>query len=369
MRNIERILLFIETGGPGGAERVVAALAKGFKDLGKKVDVCTLRTGWLTEELAAIGVPHHLIESTRGFDVFLPLKIARLAKSLKVDVLHTHLLDSNFYGAIAARIAGIPHLATEHGDVHHTQKKRFLSLKLGCLNLLQTKISAVSEFTAKRLAELGINKSNISCIGNPMELATPLPGIRAKIRSELGVAPDRQNHWLWLHVANFRPVKDQATLIKGFAAACKNSPIPQSLALVGDGELKPELQHLASSLGVQNLVHFVGFQNNVPHWLCAADGFILSSRSEALPMSVLEAGMSGLVLVSSAVGGVPEIITPATGYLFKAGDSEELGEVLSKVVTNIPRSLQLAQAAREQIIAKYSTEKILEELLSVYSGI
>ena len=79
--------------------------------------------------------------------------------------------------------------------------------------------------------------------------------------------------------------------------------------------------------------------------------------------------MSGLTLVSSAVGGVPEIITPTTGYLFSAGNSDELGQVLTKAVTNIPRSLQLAQAAREQIIAKYSTEKILEELLSVYSGL
>ena len=126
MKDIRRILLFIETGGPGGAERVVAALAKGFKELGKQVNVCTLRTGWLTEELAAIGVPHHLIESGRGFDVFLPFKIARLAKSRNADVWHTHLLDSNFYGAIAARISGIPPLATDHGDVHHTQKKRFL---------------------------------------------------------------------------------------------------------------------------------------------------------------------------------------------------------------------------------------------------
>ena len=373
--NFERILLFIETGGPGGAERVVLTLAEGFAAAGKEVTVATLRQGWLTEQLqsdrlARLGVSYVALPSAKSLDIGLPFRLAKLAKEKRADILNSHLLDSTFYAALASKLSRVPHLGTEHGDIHHINRRRFFGAKLKTLAALHTKFSAVSKFTAEALIENGIARQNVSVVGNPIEIGSPASNSRQQTRAELGVAADRAQHWLWLHVANFRPVKDQETLLRGFALSCRSAAIPQTLAIVGDGELRPKFEALAAELGISGNVHFLGFRNDVPRWLYAADGFVLTSKSEALPMAILEAAMAGLVVVSSAVGGVPEVIEPLkTGFLFSPGNAEELGSALSSAVAAIPRSLQIAATCRETVIARFSTEAVVAQYFQLFAAL
>jgi glycosyltransferase involved in cell wall biosynthesis len=361
------LLLFIETGGPGGAERVVLHLAGAFRERGHAVSTATLREGWLTENLAAAGIDHTLVRSESRLDLTLPLRLARLAKRKGAALIHSHLLDSNLYAALAAKAGGIAHLATEHGDVHHIARKRLAGAKLRVLALLGTRFTAVSDFTAGRLAELGIGAESIDAVPNPIPAPEPAgAGERAVARASLGVDVESEGHWLWIHVANIRPVKDQETLVRGFARAREHARRPQTLAIVGDGPARPGLEALAGSLGLGDSVRFLGFRDDVPRWLAAADGFVLSSRSEAMPMSLLEGMAAGLYPVATDVGGVREVIRSGEGRLVRPGDPEALGRALAAAADDAGASREIAAAGAGRVRREYSVESIAARYEAIY---
>lgn len=363
--------MFIETGGPGGAERVVVQLARGLQSRGVDVLVASLRTGWMTDNLIRHSVPYRQLPSSRKFDITLPFRLARLFKSERCDVLLTHLLDSNFYGALASRLGAFPHLAVEHGDVHHIEGKKFSQFKLRISALLRTRFIAVSDYTSRQLTSLGISPSRITVIRNPLPSFPPLlPDERSRLRARLRASLCTENSWLWIHVANIRPVKDQETLIKGFAHALTIAPA-QVLCIIGDGPQRASLQMLAESLGIERKVHFLGFRDDVGSWLQASDGFVLTSLSEAMPMSVLEAVSTALYIVSSNVGGMSEIIGSGCGSLFERGNAPELGQRLAEVVSVPEVSKRIAMETREKLFSICGDSIVVaryEDLLSSVAG-
>ena len=363
-----KVLQFIETGGPGGAERVVSEIAAGLKARNIETAVLTLRTGWLTETLDSMGIKRFHIASEKKLDWRLPFRIARLIREEQFTVLHSHLLDSNFYGGIAARIARVPHLATEHGDVHHIKAKHLMRVKLKILAMLDSHFSAVSQYTADYIRKFGVKKPQICTIGNPVSLPRPRdPRERIETRASFGITEDAATHWLWLHVANLRLVKDQGTLIRGFAEAVKRSRHRQTLVIAGDGPERAKLERLANDLDIANSVRFLGFQQDIPRLLYAADGFVLTSRSEAMPMALLEAALAGLVLVSSEVGGIPEIIhRDESGFLFPAGDASALARRMNEALEHRGRSSAFAERAKRLVETHHSLDSVLEAYLSAY---
>ena len=102
-----------------------------------------------------------------------------------------------------------------------------------------------------------------------------------------------------------------------------------SLALVGDGEMRGELHGLVRALGLERVVHFTGFRHDLESVAASTDIAVLSSDSEGTPVSLIEAGAAGKPAVATAVGGVPEIVTPATGVTVPAGDYEAFGAKLA----------------------------------------
>ena len=337
---------------------MVLLLAGGFRDKGKEVRVYTLQDGWLNDELSKIGLHPTIIQSKRRFDFGLAQRVAAELRRSGAQVLHSHLLDSNVYGALGARLAGVPHVATDHGDVHLPKRKKFLRTKILIARTLGSVFTGVSQFTCKRLVELGANAQSTQLIYNPVVAATQLSASeKLSLRREMGVPGGA---WAWLHVAMLRPVKDQQTLLRGFALARAQTTVSQHLVIVGDGEDRVALESLTSELGLQKSVSYLGIRSDVPKLLSAADGFVLSSVSEALPMTVLEAGMAGLLVVSSQVGGVPEILEHGrNGYLFTPRDVSGLSEILVKAVSHPAESKNLAQVAKQVFENRFSRDVIL----------
>ena len=361
-------LLIIETGGPGGAERVVSTLAKWLKQQNIDLGVVTFREGWLTEELDSHDIKRYLIESTRKLDLSLPLRLAKLIRKESYTIVHSHLLDSNFYGSIAARLANVPHLATEHGDVHHIGQKSFLQTKIKTISLLGSHCAAVSGYSADKLKELGFSTKRLLSIPNPIFLADQNENIRKEKRTELGITQDWREHWLWIHVANLRPVKDQETLLRAFAESLKNSKQPQSLALIGDGEEKSKLLTIAKKLQITEQVYFLGFRQDVRSWLHAADGFLLSSLSESLPMALIEAATNGLFIISTRVGGVAEIVaSPEYGTLVPKANPEALGSAIKQALQNPEQTKAGGQALKDYAQKRFSVDSVMEKYLEMYS--
>jgi|GEM_PF-1459912 len=362
-----RVMLFIETAGPGGAESVVFSLASGLRARGIYVVVLTLSEDHLTAQLTEAGIPWIKIESRRKFDISLPFRIARQIRSNKVNILHSHLLDSNFYGSISARIAGVPHLASEHGDVHHPQKKIFLKFKLQFASLLGSYFGAVSDYTLNKLRSYGLNQLRLIQLPNPVpapQLCTPEEC--AAIRNELfpGVAPET---FIWIHVANLRAVKDQKTLLRGFAKSLELSQQAQVLCLVGDGPERAAIQSLIEELCLQGKINLLGFRADARKLLLGANGFILSSRSEALPVSLLEAGAAGLVLISSKVGGVGEIIEDEkSGLLFRPGDSEMLAQKIREILDHPEERREYSREIKAFVERHFVIDRVVDEHIDLY---
>ena len=365
---LDRVMLLIESGGPGGAERVVLKLATGLRDRGLEVAVVTTREGWLTDRLAEARIAHERIDAGGRLDPGFAWRIAGQIRDRGSQVLHSHLLDSNLYGAIAAKIAGVRHVATEHGDVHHTQAKKFLTAKVRLISGLGSQMTAVSQFTANRMAELGANSGRICRVGNPVEMPQARDdGCAERLRKEVGIVDPA--HWLWTHVANLRPVKDQDTLLAGFAHALRLGPRGQTLCLLGDGDQRTRLEARALELGIGEQVHFLGFRDDVMDWLQASDGFVLSSRSEAMPMSLLEASLAGCFPVCTRVGGVSEVvIDTVTGSLVAAGDAQAMGVAMSQAAQRADRSRQMARDMQCRVEQEFGMARILDAYLDLYAG-
>jgi glycosyltransferase involved in cell wall biosynthesis len=358
-----KILQFIETGGPGGAEKVVSLLCKQLKEEGHQVFAGTLREGWLTQELDKLEIKRLKFNTSKIFDLKLILHLIRFCKKEKIEVIHSHLLDSNFYCAIAALILKIPLIATEHGDIHHLKKKKFTSLKVKVVSILAKYISAVSEFSRNALILKGASDKKVVVIRNPISIYQKIETSREFLN-----LPINESDWLWAHVANLRPVKDQVTLLKGFHKSKELSKIPQKLLLIGDGDLLLELKQIVVDLNIQDDVFFLGFRDDVKKILSVCNGFILSSISEAMPMSISEAILADLIVISSSVGGIPEIILDnKTGFLFEAKNEQELAIKISKTLTFNKEELEtIKSSAKNNLLANYSLEKITKEFLKYY---
>ena len=359
-----KVLLFIESAGIGGAERMVLEMLSLLRGQGVDASFLGVRKGWLTDELKKRQIPVNFVETADKLSFHF--KIAKVVKDSGADLVNSHSLDTNFHTALAAKVGGFKHLATEHGDVHHSDKRRNLESKLKVLKFLGTEFNAVSEFSKSKLSTMGIAAKKISTIANPVNLnIEDHSQHRDQVRAELGISKE---DWLWIHVANLRPVKDQHTLIKGFAESFKTNK-EQALAIAGDGDLRPELESLAKELGVDKQVHFLGFTQDAPKYLAASDGFILSSLSEAMPMSLLEAAAMRLVLVGSSVGGIPEVINKDTGYLFEAKNYKELAERLNQIVLDRDEAKQKAENSFMLTKSTYSAESIATSYLERYKEI
>ncbi len=340
---MKKILLFIESGGPGGAERVVLELAQGLIKAGNQVEVAGFRTGWFTDRLKELNIKH--IKISFGNKLNLILELKKVFKNY--DIIHSHLLDSNFYCSIASKLAGVKHIATEHGDVHHSSKKKFLKLKFKTIALLDSQICAVSEYTKSKILALGLKK--VEVVGNPYT-ALKVDKDSSEVRELLGIKLDT---WIWIHVANLRPVKDQETLIKALAKTKKE----QKLLLAGSGKLEKKLKELSKSLNIENKIIFLGHREDIGNLLNASNGFILSSLSEAMPMSLLEAGSFGLTLVGSNVGGIPEVIKNKE-FLFEPKDTTRLSEIMDE---------QTKFSSKDLIDNNFTNEVVVKKYLDLYN--
>jgi glycosyltransferase involved in cell wall biosynthesis len=262
------------------------------------------------------------------------------------------------YAGPAARAAGgIPVIHTEHGK-HYAARWR--TRMLGRLaGRFADRFLCVSGDIAAEVERHGIvPKRKLGVVPNGIDsgrFATRCD--RDAARAELGI-PARAP--LVGTVGRLNEVKRQDRLIRGFAEVVKLVP-EAHLLLVGDGPLLGELRDLAGRLNVAKQVHFAGYQSHPERYLATIDIFALTSRSEGMPLAVLEAWAAGVPVIASNVGGLREMIDHGrTGLLFDAEDERALATILSDLIADDGRARALADAGRREVEAKYSLRGMSE---------
>ena len=361
-----RVALAIESSGPGGAENMVLALARALRERGDEPVLVSLRPGWMTERAEREGLPVWIVPQKPGLDLaWVPRFAARLRRE-RIGVLHAHEFAMNVYGGAAARLAGVRAVATIHGRQWVTARPR-RALAYRVLHRLGMPVVAVSHDLAGFLAAgLGIAQSRIEVVHNGIEVA-PLPDagaateLRRAARAALGVPAAGD---LLVAVGNLYPVKDHATLVRALART------PEArVAIAGRGGEESALRELAAELGVSDRLHLLGLRDDVERVFAAGDVFVQPSRSEGLPLAVLEAMAAGLPVVASRVGGMPEAVRDGeSGYLVPPAEPEVLADALRKVLEAPDRGLSLGRAGWERVRSDFSLDHMTARYRALYAG-
>ena len=359
-----RVVLAIESSGPGGAEQVVLHLAQALRARGMDVIVATQRPAWLTERLAQVGLPVWIDPQRSGWDPAWLLRFARRLRRERVDLLHAHEFAMAAFGGAAARVAGVPALATLHGR-HWISGRAARGRALGLLQRCGLGLAAVSTDLAGYLAAAaGVSRTSIAVVENgivpPARLGTlERARVRDEVRRELGLDPESP---LVVAVGNLYAVKDHATLLRALSELDG-----VHLAIAGRGDERDALEGLAGELGIASRLHLLGLRDDVARWLAAADVFAHPSRSEELPLAVLEAMAAGGAVVATRVGGVPDaVVHEETGLLVEVGDAGAIAAAIASLLAAPERRRVLGEAARKRIEERFTVERMVERYLQLY---
>ncbi|MGK3992140.1 glycosyltransferase [Sorangium sp. So ce1024] len=356
----------------GGAEQVVVDLAGLQREAGHEVMVVGIDMnpdGPRADQLRARGVAVHMVPKRPGFDLRLPGKLAAFFAKHGVSIVHSHNQLPLIYATAAGRLHRVPVCHTLHGAVFDQGRRawlRHMAAKLADAHV------AVSQSTADFMLkhnEVPVSKLHVVLNGIDLSRFRPDAAARARIRAELGIPQDA---WVAGAVGRLSQVKNHALLLRAAAAAGVLSGDSDNarLLLVGDGPEAAPLRALAEELGIGDRVVFAGERHDVPELLSSIDVFVLSSSSEGLPLSMVEAMATGLPVLSTAVGGIPALVSDGeTGFLVPSGDVDALGAKLAVLKADPGQARAMGKQGRQLALARYSAERMMASYMDIYEAL
>jgi len=348
-----RVALMLETDGPGGAEVVVQQLAEELRRRGNEVVPVgpAQGFGWLSARLKAAGFEPETFTLRRALDWACVRGLREVFARRKVDVVHSHEFTMCVYGALAARLHGLPHVTTMHGNQTMTRAlRRRVALRWAFRN---SRAAAVSQATKRQLdADLGLAPGALTVVHNGIP---ERPGDPAPIRRELGVQP---GELLIAAVGNLDPRKAHINLLRALELLGRAGlPTCWRVAIAGGrgGPEREPLEAFAREHGFAERLHILLERSDIPNLLAAADVFCMPSLWEGLPLAVLEAMFAGKPIIASGVSGIPEAITSGThGLLTPPGDIGALADALRSVLGSAELRARLGAAARARAKAEFA---------------
>lgn len=349
-----RLLFVITSLAYGGAESLVVELARRFQWLGWKVGVVSMvKPQAYEEELRADGVEVFSLEMRRGLpDPRGLLALASIYRRFGPDVVHAHMVHANLLARLARLLTPLQALIC---TAHNTREGGPL-LDVGYrftdpMAEFTTNVSPAGVTRYREVRAIREGKSGYVPNGISLQRFSRDPSARQRLRAELGAG----DGFIWLTVGRITEQKDYPNLFRALAAA----PSPSLLWLVGEGELREECEAMVADLGLGSRVRFLGVRKDVHELMSAADGFVLGSAWEGLPMVLLEAAASGLPMVATDVGGVSEVVRPGTGLLVPSADSVALGAAMQEIEKR-PREVrtEMGRVAREGVLTTFDIEVV-----------
>jgi glycosyltransferase involved in cell wall biosynthesis len=344
----------------GGLERLVVALVQKGIVRGQEITVvCLERLGTLAPEVEGLGGRVVCLNKRPGIRLRTVRRLKSLLAELQPHVVHTHQIGALFYAGLAARRADVPVVVhTEHGKTYAGRwRTRLLGRFAG---RLAGRFICVSRDIAEEVLNYRIvPRRKVVVVPNGID-AAPFRGhnnSEALLRT-LNIPAEAP---VLGTVGRLTEIKRQDLLIHAFAKLRDLHPAAH-LLLVGDGPAKEDLCRMAASLGIVEYVHFTGYQAQPEQYLELMNAFVLTSRSEGMPVTVLEAWAAGLPVVASRVGGLPELIDEGkTGFLFPLENETELVRILDSLLRDNVLARQIGLAGREKVVALFSLGQMEED--------
>ena len=351
MRKI-RVMHLVHQLGSGGAENGIVNLANHMDTKRFEKSICAfVGNGVLTSRLDLNRVALFEMGKVAGNDFRLLAKLFPLFKRWGPDIVHTHAWGTLCEGFLAGKAARVPVLV--HGEHGTIQEKKRNVLVQRIFWGFADKVLSVSRVHACKISKsMGFPLKKIEVIANGVDSDLfRLRDDRRAIRDELGLGAD---DIVLGTVGRLVPVKNQEFLIRSFARLVGDGSRAK-LVVAGDGPLRGELESEAEKQGCLASVRFLGRRSDIPDVMAALDIFALTSVSEGMSNTILEAMGSGLPVVATDVGGNPElVVNNETGFLIPSNNVGALASALKNLVENPVLRLQMGQAGRARVERKFS---------------
>lgn len=352
-----------------GGEQQVMYLLDGLRARGVQSLLVAQPGAPMAERARAAGHPVRPLRMRGEVDPLAVLRLHQWLREDRITIVHAHTSHAHTLAALAAlpfgRSRHRPRVVVARRVDFSIFRRSFFGLNhLKYLHGVDCYVT-VSEAIRRVLIGDGVPAGRIHCVHSGIDLAKieGAPARREQVRAELGVPP---GHALIANVAHMADHKGQRYLIEAMPAILKARP-DVVCAIVGDGELKGELEALATKLGVAGAMRFPGFRTDVPTILKALDVFVMPSHMEGLGTSVLDAMAAGAPVVGTEAGGMPESIEHGvTGLVCPVRDAGAIATAVLSILDDPARARALAAAAQARVRERFSTDAMVEGTLRVY---
>jgi glycosyltransferase involved in cell wall biosynthesis len=364
-----RIVYVLTSLGMGGAERQVLALASRMTERGHSVALMVLRPQLKQEWPTSIDVVH--LEMRRSFFSVIAglVRGRRFLKGFKPDVVHSHSFHANFVARLLKVLVPAPAVVSTVHNIFEGGRGRMLAYQL--TDCLSRQTTAVSTSAAERFVRLkAVPRRKCVVLTNGIDTAefSSSAERRAQMRIEMGVGEE----FVWLTAGRIVPAKDFPNLLRAFGLVLAARPHAR-LWVAGeavDAQSNPIKNFVVGgSKGFMDHVRWLGLRRDMPALMDGADGFVLASAWEGMPLVVGEAMAMGKPVAATDVGGVRELVGYA-GVIVPAGNSEALAEaMLGLMGRSAEERRTLGRAGRSRIEDSFSIETRVVEWEALYGSL
>ncbi len=359
-----RVLHVVENLDVGGLERVVVDLVRGARACEPAV-ACLGDGGALADDVRGAGHPLRALARRRGVDWFLLPRLVRLARRHGARVVHCHNRGPLVYGAPAARLAGgarvvfTAHGARTAGRPHAARWRR--------LGLLDAVVCVSADAARIATGAGGVDPRIVHVIPNGIDVTRfDAPVDRGETRRRLGIPATAVVAGI---VARLTRAKAHDVLLDAFERVASRRA-DAWLLVVGDGELRNAVEERVRAMDARERVVLAGERRDVPAVLAAMDVFVLSSVTEGLAVTLLEAMAARRPVVATRVGGNAEVVVDGeTGRLVRPSDPVALADAMLEVMARPPAAEAMGRAGRARVEARFSTRAMVDAYERLYASL
>lgn len=348
----------------GGSERLGADIARELVASGFSAHVCATHTGpgLLSRQLRAEGIGCSWLRSPERSPLSVLSDLYRLFRRERVDVLHAHHVPMFRLCYWPARLAGVRHFVlTEHTDYEMKNDARLLRMGrayAGRADLVTTVHDGLREYFVR---ELDAPAERVVTIENGVDHELFSPGsAEPALARELGLPAGKV---LLGFIGRLHPDKDLTNLVDALAGLAARVRDRLHVVVVGDGPERAAVAAAVRQRGLERSVTLAGERSDAARLLRLFDIFVMPSRTEGVPLTILEAMSSGLPCVATAVGGIPAVLSPTCGRVVPPRQSAPLGEAIAALVENPDLRRTLGRAARERVLQRFSRREMMRRYI------